>query len=204
MRFSIFYIVLVSLIFTCCKNNAEKKANKQEVNPAKMDKQVFSSNANSTHKALDMLLISCGDYSYFENYFRIPYHGCLYNPANNPNNVLGMADIVLIPERNMLNYSLYDDEYYRQQDSIVQSVNNMSVNEIKEEFYVIVFLVRKNDLEYKNNSEIEYYPNLPYKVEMYEHKSDQNEWNLKDSTIIHIYSDETKWVESQLENILAD
>ena len=194
---SLLFLLLFFLI--CCKNTPEKKANKQEVSPLTKGKQVISANTETNGKALDMLLTSCGDYSYFENYFRIPYNGCLYNPTYNPNNILGLADIVLIPKQQYELTFFANSGDSDEQNSINSVISKMSANELKDQFKIIVFLIDKQYLSYIENAEINYYPDLPYKVKIYEYETELKEWNLESSIEIHNEGGEYKWVKAQIE-----
>lgn len=111
---------------------------------------------------------------------------------------------MLIPEQPFKSNFLAYDENYDRQDSIVSVINKMSVNELKEQFKILVFVVDKQYLSYTENAEINYYPDLPYKLKMYEYKIELKEWNLENSAEVNKESDKSKWVEAQLEKKVAD
>jgi len=158
------------------------------------------------NNALDLLL-SCGDYSYFENestplksYFRIPYNGCLYNPSVSPDNELGWADVIIIPRNDYKKefLSIKGDNI----DLIEATLKKMPISELKIKFEPIVFLIEKKYLHYSKNAEINYYPKLPYLKKMFVYEDEFKKWELVDFIEIHSESEDGKWVDEKIIEML--
>ena len=193
------YTICILLLFGCSNNRTQNNVNIETVNNSEWRDQESNPYLDSTlSEAFDMLIVSCGEYAYFDRFLRIPYNGCLYNPSNNPNNKLGLADIILTPKKSYEFEFRTSIDNYVIQDSIVANVNRLLFNEIKTKFSITIFLIEKKYLQYIENAEINYYPNLPYTLKMFEYNDNSNKWCLSDSAIISIGSDGDKWVKSKL------
>jgi hypothetical protein len=183
-------VLLSGLLCNCINNTTSnvKNSNSTKINP-------ISKNDTLDVVALDLLL-SCDNYAYFEEFYRIPYSGCVYDPAENAINKLGWADIILIPRQSFKSkYLGLDDEKI---DSVVQSVNEMTTEEIKKRFNVFVFVIDKKHLQAGENQEIKYYPKYPCPKKIFQYSFNVKKWIFSDSTLVQDESEDNEWVRQKI------
>jgi len=213
--------LLGGVIIYCCSNNeADAKTDTIEIQnlDTSNKKSVFrvdSTKVNSEINNLDEafisriystvsdpldLLLFCGEYNYFPNqnpsaksYFEVPYNGCVYNPKYHPNNKLGWAQIILIPksesERRFSNITKPDKI-----DSIEKVVNDMNVSQLKTNFIPLIFLIDTKYLVYKDNAEINFYPELPYVKKLIIYKNESKKWISIDSIKVRNEAADDDWI----------
>lgn len=159
--------VLFLLLISCKENTAENDIRKSEegVNAQNLDTIPYS------NQLLDSILL-CGDYSYMNGYFTIPYNGCIYKPETI--NKIGNIEIYLMPKKKINENDIENEE---------KKINTLSINDLKNNYKIYLFIIDKKFLEYNKNMEVAYYPMFPHKqmVYMYSNKWEKiNTLNILD------------------------
>ncbi|WP_326983271.1 hypothetical protein VUJ46_01620 [Chryseobacterium sp. MYb264] len=136
-------------------------------------------------------VLKCSDYAYDENYFLTADYGCIYNPKEG--NTFGNLIIYLFPKNKL---TISDDQI----DSEVEKVNLLSIEQVKKDFDIYIYLIPKDDLNYNPQGDPVYYQNEKYKEQLFTLKN--NKWQLTDSITINNASEhqkEQEWRESFLQ-----
>lgn len=144
-------IILFILLISCKENRAESSVGKS--------KEVIIKNyldsINYSNQSLDSILL-CDKYSYMSGYFTIPYNGCNYIP--NTNNKIGDVEVYLIPNKKIDMNDIDKEE---------NKLNALSIEQIKSNYKIYLFIIDKSFISYHANREVTYYANLPYKQTVY-------------------------------------
>lgn len=144
---SIFKILLFIVFVSCRENIAENSmVDTKEVSITKVD----SDTTTYSNQSLDSIIL-CNNYAYMYGYFSIPDYGCIYKPETI--NKIGNVEVYLVP-KNKINIT----EYEKEEDKL----NSLSINEIKSQYKIVVFVIDKKFLSYNKNADVIYYPNFPY------------------------------------------
>lgn len=127
----------------------------------KIEENKEDNNAQSKINFDDFL--KCSEYSPDENYFLTADYGCLYDPKGN--NQKGNIAIYLIPKDNFKDS--IDDNY---------NVNKLGIDEIKNNFKILLFLIESNYLNYNEKADPNYYQKDEYEEICYTFDDDKKEW----------------------------
>ena len=112
-KYLLLYCVILLIILIRCNN---KQKNQEKVNNSvssiQKQKKVYNNvvkdfnkikASNDYSNELDSLL-DCSEYVYFNYFFRMPDHGCVFNPDLVEDNELGWADVILFLRENCYIY----------------------------------------------------------------------------------------------------
>jgi hypothetical protein len=130
-------------------------------------------------------LLKCGDFTYEDGYFVTADYGCIYNPKEHNN--LG----------NILIYYIAKNAIFLNTRKSVKEINKMSIEELKREFNIYVFLIEKNYLNYNKTGDPMYYQNENYVEKLF--TNNLNNWKLIDSIKIQSLNEnnlEQEWREN--------
>lgn len=131
-------------------------------------------------------VLKCSEYIFSEGYYVTPDYGCIYNPKGACK--LGNVIIYLIPKK---------------KSTTEQDVNSLSEADIKKQFNILVYLIRKEFLNYNPDSDPVYYQKDKYNEEIYIYEN--GKWKMADSIQINSSSQNDKeqiWREAFLNKML--
>ncbi|MDR2204877.1 MAG: hypothetical protein LBE36_01790 [Flavobacteriaceae bacterium] len=153
--------------------------------------------------ALEQLL-KCDKFDIREGHYRIPDYGCVYAPENE--NKLGNADVVLIPVTELFDTDGIDKKCNGNIDclnEIYAQINALTIDEIKNNFNAIIFIVNKKHLKKNSHLDQPYNPTMPYEITPYILK--ERRWTIgipykvKDDESL---SSENKWTDSYIDSLV--
>ncbi|MCD0469055.1 hypothetical protein [Flavobacterium sp. JAS] len=142
-----------------CKDNLQTK--KEEIT---IDQQQESIDFDK--------ILKCTSYTYDEDYFFTPDNGCLYNPKGE--NIFGNVSIYLISKEGL---QIGDEEI----DVQTEKINNLNIEDLKEDFDIFIYLIPKEFLNYNPNGDPIYYQKENYKEKLYTFDNKTKNWLLLDS-----------------------
>lgn len=156
--------------------------------------------------SLDKLL-KCDRMDIRNGHYRIPDYGCVYAPKNG--NELGNADVVLIPMTKIFDTNNVDKKCNGEVDclnDVYTQINSLSIDEIKNNFNAVVFVIDKNYLKKTPQLDQSYNPTIPYKITPYILKegkwSTDNPYELKDDkSLLHENKWKDRYIDSLAQNI---
>jgi len=199
MKKYLFTLIILFTLNSC--NESNKKENNIEVNKKDSltkDSMVIKNKTvyNLNGKYFDGIL-KCGDYVYIDKFFRMIDNGCVYNQSINPKNEIGWCDVILSLKNDdhKLFNSLSDDEIINQENT----VNQMTSDALKKKFIPMIFVIEKKYLNENKNSEIKFYPKIPYVNKLFKYLEEVDEWIVIDSIKVNKEIDNIKWIESHLD-----
>lgn len=131
-------------------------------------------------------VLKCSEYIFSEGYYVTPDYGCIYNPKGDSK--FGNVIIYLIPKNKSISQ---------------QDVNSLSEDDIKKQFNIVVYLIRKEFLNYNPDSDPVYYQKDKYNEEVYIYEKEK--WIMADSIQIKNSSQNEKeqiWREAFLNKMV--
>lgn len=161
------YFVVFLLFINCRKEKTEN--NIKEIGT--ISNEVVNIDVDYSNESLDALL-KCGEYSFMDGYFTVPYYGCIYQPTSQ--NKLGNAEIYIIPKKTIDKNSDVEKEENK--------INQMSINDLKNNNNLYILLIDKKYLKHDNKMDVPYYPILPYEQIVF--KYEDGSW--RKATVLNI------------------
>ena len=145
-----FLFILLTIFMISCK----------DINVNKIEKDVN----------FDKVLKDC-NFTYDSGYFITADYGCIFNPKGENN--FGNMIVYLIPKKQII----ITDENIENEN---KRVNNLSIENYKNEFNIYVYLTESQYLNYNKNGDPIYYHKASYTEKLYTYEQ-KNNWLLLDS-----------------------
>lgn len=152
-----FTIILFILLISCKENKAESS----KVYSESTIRIVDSDTILYSNLSLDSILL-CDKYTYMYGYFAIPDNGCVYQ--SNASNKIGNVEVYLVP------YKKIDIKSYKEEERLL---NKLSIDEIKANYKIYIFIIDKKYLGYNKNRDLSYYASVPYKQTIYSYENEK-------------------------------
>lgn len=111
------------------------------------------------------IFLKCNDYSLGDFYYYTPDYGCIYNPQSG--NTSGNISIYLIPNSQEITNAYTE-----------KTINKLSIDEIKKQFDILLFLVPLKDLNHNEKADPNYYPKEKFTEYLYKYESKNKNWKL--------------------------
>jgi hypothetical protein len=168
---NILFFILISFLLGCKKGEEQKL-------PSYNEKSIEEQKNNFDN------ILKEGDYSWNDGYFITADYGIVYNPKGN--NPFGNIILYLIPKNK---FDIKDEEIEEKN----QMINSLSIENIKKEFNIYLFLIDKKYLQYLPNGDSSYEAKENYTENLYTYENQK--WILLDSLNVK-NQNEQEWREN--------
>ena len=198
-------LVILSFMFLACYQKNEPNKVKEQYKGEKIETNIKYKKIEAipidsiTSRKLDRILDNnfCdNEFCYYNGSFYYPDYGCSFSPSSPSKNNLGDISVFLIPKQSVINSNSSDDFIEKE----TKKLNNSSIKEIKEKYYIVIFLI---EAKYLTNTAEGYYQEMPYIEKYIRYNSDIKKWELLDMFHISnsdeeqkIWQKETKIIDS--------
>ena len=206
--------LLISLFTICCKQSKKEISNTSKLTQEK----VVESTPNTKEKKETIYnfndIVKCKKYGY-DGTASIGDYGCLYEPKGS--NIYGNIVSYLIPKEGIkkhlqkVNDLFQEGDKYDKWEKEGERINNLSIKEIKEEFYIYLSLIDKKYLEHTPNLDASYNikqsegKDYKFTTQWFTFNSSIKSWKLLDSFETSLSTDRKawEWEQGKIKEVIA-
>lgn len=209
MKLKVLYLIIALFTFSCKQQTVKN----QDKTSLELKKEIDKKENIKLNKILYNFsnIVKCEKYGY-DGIASIGDYGCLYNTKKN---IYGNINLYLIPKDGILKHlekvdKLFEGDKYDKWEKEGNRINNLSIQKIKQEFNIYLFLVPKEYLEHTPTLDASYNikqnegANYKFKTKFYGFNDKTKKWDLIDTfeTLQKTKNKAWKWEQKKIKEII--